>query len=187
MYALYTLTALISFSGLSGCYQTQPKNETTTPAAVVSLPVVQTASATASASDAPEELIRTLYKAHDSKKSPFFQATNRALVDRFFVEEMADLIWEDAAIAAKTGEQALLDADPLYNAQDTDVQDFVIHSAQIDGDQAEVLVTFTNFGEKKEFTYLLDHEDGKWLISDIFYGDGSQLFQLLSGRAEQMP
>ncbi len=187
MYQLYTLTALISLFGLSGCHQTQPTNETATPAAVISVPVVQTSSAISSVSDTPEDLIRTLYKAHDAKKSPFFQAKDRTLVDRFFVEEMADLIWEDATIAAKTGEVALLDADPLYNAQDMDIQDFVIHPAQIDGEQAEVLVTFTNFGEKKEFTYLLDNENGKWLISDIFYGDGSQLFQLLSGRAEEMP
>jgi len=187
MHSLYTLTVLMSLSGLSGCYQTQPKNETTIPTAVISVPVIQTSSAAPSAAESPEVLIRALYKAHDSKKSPFFQATNRVLVDRFFVEEMADLIWEDATIAAKTGEMALLEADPLYNAQDMDIQDFVIHPAQTDGDQAEVMVTFINFGEKKEFTYLLDNENGKWLISDIFYGDGSQLFQLLSGRAEEMP
>lgn len=187
MYKLHSLTVLISLFGLSGCYQTGPKNEATAPATVISVPVVQTSSTTTSVSEPPEALILTLYKAHNARKSPFFQAKDRALVDRFFVEEIADLIWEDATIAVKTGEQALLDADPLYNAQDMDIQDFVVHPAQTDGDQAEVLVTFTNFGEKKEFTYLLDNENGKWLISDIFYGDGSQLFQLLSGRAEELP
>jgi hypothetical protein len=188
MYYIYSLTALISLCSLSGCYQTQPKDETTAPTAVPSISISQTAApAPTQVSEPPEALVRALYKTHDAKKSPFFQAKDRALVDKFFVDEMADLIWEDATIAAKTGEQALLDADPLYNAQDMDIKDFVIHPAQIDGDQAEVLVTFTNFGEKKEFTYLLDKEGGKWLIGDIFYGDGSQLFQLLSGRAEEMP
>lgn len=187
MYYLYSLTVLISLFGLSGCYQTGPKDETTAPTAGVSVSITQASSVTEPVFDSPESIVRALYKAHDAKKSPFFQAKDRALIDRFFVDEMADLIWEDATIAAKTGEQALLDADPLYNAQDMDIRDFMVHAAQTDGDQAEVLVTFTNFGEKKEFTYLLDNENGKWLIGDIFYGDGSQLFQLLSGRAEEMP
>ncbi len=187
MYLLYTLFILMSLMGFSGCYQTQPKNETTTPDVVASVPIVQTSLANHVVSFSPDSVIRALYKAHDLKKGPFFQAKDRGLVDRFFVEEMADLIWEDATIAAKTGEQALLDADPLYNAQDMDVQDFVVHPAQLDGEQAEVVVTFTNFGEKKELTCLLENEGGKWLVSDIFYGDGSQLFQLLSGRAEETP
>ncbi|MCY7359403.1 MAG: YbjP/YqhG family protein [Rudanella sp.] len=187
MYYIYSLTVLISLSSLSGCYQTQPKDETAAPTADVSVSITQAASVMESVFDSPESIVRALYKAHDAKKSPFFQAKDRALIDQFFVEEIADLIWEDATIVAKTGEQALLDADPLYNAQDMDIKDFVVHPAQTDGDQAEVVVTFTNFGEKKELTYLLDNENGKWLISDIFYGDGNQLFQLLSGRAEEMP
>ena len=186
MYHLYTLTILISFSGLSSCYHTQ-SNEVTTPTVTATVSVVQTSSAAQSLANSPKALVQALYKAHDARKSPFFQAKDRALVDKFFVEEMAALIWEDATIAAKTGELALLDADPLYNAQDMDIQNFVVHPAEVDGDQAEVTVTFTNFGEKKELTYLLDNENGKWLISDIFYGDGSQLFQLLSGQAEEMP
>jgi|GEM_PF-2051778 len=187
MYHLYTLTVLISFIGLSGCYQTQSKDDSTTPTTGATVPIVQTSSVNQSVIETPEDIIRALYKAHNAKKSPFFQATDRALVNKFFVEEMANLIWDDAVIVAKTGEIAFMEADPLYNAQDMDIQDFVVHPAEVSDDQAEVLVTFFNFGEKKEFTYLLDNEDGHWLISDVFYGDGSQLFQLLSGRAEETP
>lgn len=151
------------------------------------MPIVQTSSLNQSLTESPETVVNALYKAHNAKKSPFFQATDRALVNKFFVEEMADLIWEDAMIVAKTGEIAFMEADPLYNAQDLDIQDFMIHPAEVSDDQAEVLVTFTNFGEKQEFTFLLDKENGTWLISDIFYGDGSQLFQLLSGRSEETP
>ena len=187
MYQLYTLTVLMSFIGLSGCYQNQSKDETTTPTTGSTAPIVQTSSLSKSVAEIPEAVVHALYEAHNAKKSPFFQATDRALVNKFFVEEMVDLIWDDAVIVAKTGEIAFMEADPLYNAQDLDIQDFMIHPAEVSDDQAEVLVTFTNFGEKQEFTFLLDKENGTWLISDIFYGDGSQLFQLLSGRSEETP
>lgn len=185
MYQLYTFIVLISFIGLSGCYQNQSKDKTSPPTTGATVPIVQASSRNNPVKETPEAVVRALYKTHNAKKSPFFQATDRALVNKFFVEEMADLIWDDAMIVAKTGEIAFMEADPLYNAQDMDIQGFVIHPAEVSDDQAEVVVTFTNFGEKKEFTFLLDKENGTWLISDIFYGDGSQLFQLLSGRTEE--
>jgi hypothetical protein len=175
---LLTLLCAIMLS----CTQKQPTNETQ--ATATASPPVQSA-ASIKKTESPEDLIRALYQAHKSGKSPFFQAKDRTLIDRFFVNEMADLIWQDAVIVEKSGELAFMEADPLYNAQDTDIADFVIHPAEIDNDGAEVLVTFTNFGEKQEFTFLLDKENGQWRIGDIFYGDGSQLFQMLSGRAEE--
>lgn len=167
---------------LLSCTQTQPADETQT-TATPSLPAQPVASV--KQTESPEDLIRALYQAHKTGKSPFFQAKDRALIDRFFVKEMADLIWQDAVIVEKSGEVAFMEADPLYNAQDMDIQDFVVHPAEIDNDGAEVLVTFTNFGEKQEFTFLLDKENDQWRIGDLFYGDGSQLFQMLSGRAEE--
>ncbi len=179
----YPHLLLIFCIAFLSCTQPQSADEaqTTTPTVPVSVETV----AMKLKAESPDDLVRALYAAHKAGLSPFFQAKNRALVDRFFVDEIADLIWEDAVISDKSGEVAFMDADPLYNAQDMDIADFQVHPAEVDTDQAEVLVTFSNFGEKREFTFLLDREEGRWLISDLFYGDGSQLFQMLSGRAEE--
>ncbi|WP_019988154.1 DUF3828 domain-containing protein [Rudanella lutea] len=186
----FTHLILFGYVTLLGCSANQTQHEANTetkPAAQTAVAVHQTALTATAAQNTPDGLIRALYKAHDAGKSPFFQDKDRALVDRFFVKEMADLIWDDAVLSARNGDIGMLSADPLYNAQDMDVKDFVIHQPEIDGDGAEVLVTFINLGEKQELTYLLEKEKGQWRIGDLFYGDGRQLFQLLSGRAEETP
>jgi hypothetical protein len=133
-----------------------------------------------------EQVVTALYETHNAKKSPFFQSESKARIRQYFSSDMAELIWQDAQITAK-GELSLLGADPLYNAQDTDIKEFAIEPAQVRGNEAEVHVTFSNSGAKKTFTFLLTNEGGNWRIGDILYGDGSQLFQMLSGRAEETP
>lgn len=132
---------------------------------------------------AAETVVAELYAAHDAQKSPFFQSENRARIRQYFTIELANLIWQDAKSTAK-GKLALLDTDPLYDAQDADVNDFTIQPAVVTGNQAEVQVTFSNLGAKKTVTYLLKNEQGKWRIGDILYGDGSQLYQKLSGKPD---
>jgi Protein of unknown function (DUF3828) len=127
-----------------------------------------------------------LYAAHDAQKSPFFQSESRSRIGQYFGKELGELIWQDAKSTAK-GELGLLNSDPLYNAQDTDIRDFAIQPAQVRGNEAEVQVTFSNMGAKKTFTFLLANEGGNWRIGDILYGDGSQLYQMLSGKIEETP
>lgn len=119
---------------------------------------------------APSALVTDLYKQHDAKKSPFFQYKNRALVDKYFTKSTADLIWTDATTVK--GEVGALGADPLYDAQDTEIKNFVIGKASLNGEKATVTVTFENFGEKKIVTFALVTEAGKWKIDDISYDGG---------------
>lgn len=72
----------------------------------------------------PNALIKNLYSSQEAGSGPFFQFKNRALVDRYFTNELGDLIWKDA-VAAK-GEVRALDLDPLYYSQDPQITDFVI-------------------------------------------------------------
>lgn len=133
----------------------------------------------------PDQLIRELYRQHDAGNGPFFQDNDHSLVNRFFEKELADLIWAD--VTESDAGDSMLDADPLYNAQDTDIEHFTVHApAERDG-ATEVRVTFENFGKKQELRYRMVRMRGKWCISDILYPDGSQLFQLLSGQADEMP
>jgi hypothetical protein len=117
----------------------------------------------------PEALVAELYKAEKKKASPFFQDKNRALVDHYFTKELGDLIWKDATTSK--GEVGAIDGDPLYDAQDMEIKDFVIHKAKTAEGKATVLVTFLNFKEKKSITFHLVQKDGSWKISDIQYAD----------------
>jgi hypothetical protein len=130
---------------------------------------------------APEALVAKLYKAHDAEKSPFFQDKDRALVDHYFSKELAELMWKD--LKASKGEVGALDFDPLYNAQDTEIKNFVIGKAKVDGGKATVVVSFVNFDEKTRITFKLVQQDDAWKISDIQYAEGHALLKLFKAAA----
>ncbi len=117
----------------------------------------------------PDALVAELYKSEKKKASPFFQDKNRALVDHYFSKELGDLLWKDT-IDSK-GEVGALNGDPLYDAQDMEIKDFVIHPAKTEEGKTTVLVTFANFKEKKSITFHCVQQGGVWKISDIQYAD----------------
>lgn len=125
------------------------------------------------AATTPDALVAELYKSEKKKASPFFQDQNRALVDHYFTKELADLIWKDT-IDSK-GEVGAIDGDPLYDAQDMEIKQLVIHPAKVEGGKATVLVTFTNFDAKKSITFHCVQKDGVWKISDIQYPEWALL------------
>lgn len=124
-----------------------------------------------------EALVADLYKQHDSKKSPFFQTKDRALVDKYFSKPLADLIWKDAT--STSGEVGAIDGDPLYNAQDTEIKGFSIGKAEVKGMSATLPVTFTNFGSKQTLTFELKQVNSVWKISDIRYSPDDSLMKWL--------
>lgn len=126
---------------------------------------------------AVEQLVAGLYKAHDAKKSPFFQTKDRELVDKYFAKPLADLIWKDANNSS--GEVGAIDGDPLYNAQDTDIKNFSIGKATVNGDAGSVPVTFTNFGTKQTITFSVKKIGDAWKIDNISYSDGDSLMKWL--------
>jgi hypothetical protein len=129
----------------------------------------------------PEALVAQLYKVHDAEKSPFFQTEDRALVDRYFAKELADFLWKD--VKDSKGEVGALDFDPLYNAQDTEIKNFAVNEAKVDGGKATVVASFLNFGEKTRITFKLVQQDDAWKISDIQYTEGHALLKLFKAAA----
>jgi hypothetical protein len=117
----------------------------------------------------PDALVAELYKAEKKQASPFFQDKSRALVDHYFTKELGDLLWKDT-IDSK-GEVGALDGDPLYDAQDTEIKEFVIHPAKTEDGKATVLVTFVNFEEKKRITFHCVQQGDAWKIGDIQYSE----------------
>lgn len=129
----------------------------------------------------PEALVAELYKAHDAEKSPFFQDKDRALVDHYFTKELADLMWKDAV--SSKGELGVLDFDPLYDAQDLLLKNFVIHPTKTEKNKTSVLVTFENTGQKKRNTFIFVQQAGVWKIGDLRYSSGHALLKLYQDAA----
>ena len=128
------------------------------------------------ASVAPEQVVKNLYAAKDAS-SPFFQKKSRALVDKYFARELADLIWKDAT-APGDGIGAL-DFNPLFYAQDDDITGFVVEKADANG---VVKVKFKNFGKDEEIRYTLVKENAQskvWKIESIMYSDAEDLGSIL--------
>lgn len=125
----------------------------------------------ATATIAPDAVVKNLYAAQKGENGPFFQTKNRAIVDKYFAKEFADVIWQDAIEA--NGEVGALGFDPLYNAQDTQITLFKIGKPEYgegNMDLADVPVTFKNMGKAETILFRLERDARKaWKISDIYY------------------
>lgn len=163
----------------AGCAspETQPAPGQAAAAATVTVQTAQPST------PAPDAVVSALYKQAEGKQSPFFQTRDRALVDKYFDQSTADLIWKNAVEAR--GEADALGADPLYDAQDTDIKNFSVHPPEIKDGRAEVVVSFENFGGKQRINYLLSAKESVWKITDIKYSDGRTLVGALKGGEAQ--
>ncbi|HZI46253.1 MAG TPA: DUF3828 domain-containing protein [Pyrinomonadaceae bacterium] len=135
--------------------------------------VVSVAQAQASPAT-PDALVRSLYTAHKNRQlDPFSQTKDRGRLDKYFVKDLADLLWKDAKTSAANNEVGALDGDPLYNAQDMKITAFRINSPQYaegNRDVADVPVTFKNIGKEETILFRLERNNSKvWKITDIFY------------------
>jgi Sporulation and spore germination len=124
----------------------------------------------------PRQLVVNLYAQH-KKRSPFFQTRSRALLDTFFDRTLAGLLWRDAHSAG--GEVGALDGDPLFNAQDMEIRNFMIGAGEVGAQAAEVPVSFENFGVKHKITFQLQAERSGWRISNLLYDEGTSLVDIL--------
>jgi hypothetical protein len=129
-------------------------------------------------------LVVDLYRQHKTR-SPFFQTRSRALLDKYFAKELADLVWEDAHSSGD--EVGSLDGDPLFNAQDMEIKNFSIAEATVMAGGANVPVSFENFGEKRGIVFRLVGEKARWRIADIAYDDGASLLQILKSDRNSTP
>jgi len=124
----------------------------------------------------PRTHVSNLYKQHQ-RQSPFFQTRSRALVDKYFDRTLANLIWQEAR--STRGEVGVLNADPLYNAQDTQIKNFALRERMVGSNAAEVVASFMNFTERHQVIFKLVPTRSGWRVSDIVYDDGSTLREFL--------
>lgn len=131
----------------------------------------------------PKALVADLYRQH-KKRSPFFQIRSRALLDKYFARELADLLWRDAHSSGD--EVGALDGDPLFNAQDMDIKNFSIGDGVGGPRMVVVPVSFENLGEKHEIKFRVFSFGGSgWKIANIEYDDGASLLEILKRDREE--
>lgn len=104
----------------------------------------------------PARVVRNLYAAHNANRGPFFQVKSRALVDKYFTKDFADLIWKDRIDAGN--EAGYIDFDPLFAAQDVHIKNFKIGTPEPgEGNLklTDVPVTFKNMGKSQTILFRL--------------------------------
>ena len=129
--------------------------------------------------NSPDSVVRELYRVHNDGRGRVFDAKGKNYIYRFFDQKLADLIWKNISETPE-GEVGNLDFDPLYNAQDTKITNFQVSIMVLDGDESTVIVSFRNFGQRTRIRFKLHHGKEGWRISNLIYGDGSDLFKILS-------
>ena len=137
------------------------------------------------AEEEPSTIVKKLYAAQKAGAPLFNQTSDRAALDRFFRNDLADLIWKDAVAA--DGEVGALDFDPLYGSQDPQITKFVIGETGWGGDKksggeddAVVQVTFKDAGKEQTVSFQFERDKNKtWKIFDIRYPDDRMLTDIL--------
>lgn len=129
--------------------------------------------------NSPDSVVRELYRLHNDGRGGVFEAKGKTYIYIFFDQKLADLIWKNISETPE-GEVGNLDFDPLYNAQDTKITNFQISTTVVEGNESTVTVNFRNFGQRTRVKFKLHRSKERWRISNVIYGDGSDLFKILT-------
>ena len=146
---------------------------------VISVSVFSHAAQKTQPPNAPDGVVRELYRVHNNGRGHVFEAKGKKYIYRFFDQKLADLLWKNLS-ETSPDEVGNLDFDPLYNAQDTGITKFLINKPVVNGDSSTVLVSFRNFNQPTKITFELHHGADGWKISNVLYGDKSDLIKILS-------
>ncbi len=127
----------------------------------------------------PEATVNELYRAHRDGSGQVFEKQGRKLQQKFFDQKLAALIWKNLSETPE-GEVGNLDFDQIYNSQDTQIKNFRVGSGTVKGNTATVPVTFMNYDQRVRLTFSLVNTKQGWKVSNISYGGGMDLVQILS-------
>ncbi|WP_436637867.1 DUF3828 domain-containing protein [Microbaculum sp. FT89] len=122
------------------------------------------AAPSAFAQQGPDAVVGEIYSSYEDGGLGI-SPSDPALRERFSARLRALLAEEDARID-RDG-IGNLDFDVFVDAQDFDITGIEIGTPEISGAKAEVAVGLLNFGQLRQFRYLLVMEDGAWRIDDI--------------------
>jgi hypothetical protein len=136
------------------------------------------ASSAVAAGDAPEEVIRALYKAHQPWEHKELNLRSRAVLSKYFSPELTKLFLKNAQVErdCPKGDLCGLEFDPILGSQDFDDHlDFKLHITEATPPQTgrfEARFKLFN-GEKPEqeqvLVFQLIQVKNGWRIDDITY------------------
>ena len=144
---------------------------------VITLLIVGAAFAVA-AEDAPEEVIRALYKAHQPWNHKGLNLHSRAVLSKYFSPELTKLFLKNAQVErdCPKGDLCGLDFDPILDAQDFDDHlDFKLHITEATPPQTgRFEARFSLFNDEKPehervLVFQLVQLKNGWRIDDIIY------------------
>jgi hypothetical protein len=124
-------------------------------------------------------VVRDLYRVHNNGRGGVFEAKGKKYIYKFFDQKLADLIWKNISETPE-GEVGNLDFDPLYNAQDTKITNFLIGKPVVAGNETTVVVSFRNFGQRTTIKFEMVKGTDGWKIGNVVYGGDSDLIKILS-------
>ena len=137
-----------------------------------------TASFAVAAEDAPEEVIRALYKAHQPWKHKGLNLRSRAVLSKYFSPELTKLFLKNAQVErdCPKGDLCGLDFDPILGAQDFDDHlNFKLHITEATPPQTgRFEARFKLFNDEKPeneqvLVFQLVQLKNGWRIDDITY------------------
>jgi hypothetical protein len=138
-----------------------------------------TATGTVQAADAAAQaFVESIYAGYKGKNPKGVSIATNAQIRKYFEPSLATLIINDAAAAKKRGDVPDLDGDPFVDAQDFEIDRFIITFPEAEADKALAQVSFTNAGEAKVVKLSLTKVKAGWRIADIDYGEGRTLRQI---------
>src|SRR5207245_4167856 len=74
--------------------------------------------------DTGKDLVAQLYKEHSGKSDPLQNTASKKLLPNYFYKPLLDLYLKDQEDSK--GEVGKIDFDPLYDAQDVEISDFIL-------------------------------------------------------------
>ena len=146
---------------------------------VISCVTISQASQRTPVTNTPDSVVRELYRVHNNGRGHVFDAKGKKNIYKFFDQNLADLIWKEISQTPE-GEVGNLDFDPLYNAQDTGITNFIVGKPSVQADEATVVVTFRNFGKRTTIKFEMHKGQEGWRITNVNYGNDSDLIKILS-------
>ena len=146
--------------------------------AVIFALVTAVASSALGAADAPEEVIRALYKAHRPWEHKEVNLGNRLILSKYFSPELTRLFLQNAQLErdCPKGDLCGLEFDPILGSQDFDDHlDFKLHIIETTPPQTgRFEARFKLFNEEKPeeeqvLVFQLIQVKSGWRIDDISY------------------
>jgi uncharacterized protein YecT (DUF1311 family) len=126
----------------------------------------------------PAAFVKSLYEADQrGAADPVYGVKSKESLTRTFEGEIVGLIWRDLVDAM--GEVGRMDGHYLYDAQDNEIRNLQIKTAENDGKRARVVSTFELSAEKRKVEFLLANTKNGWRITDILYPGGQSYRKIL--------